>query len=479
MTEKLGKVYEKTFAEIRSSLSGDTYANVHDWMQAEYLANPAQLMSELKELEGECGQILGLPGSSNIQSTVPDSLVTDQDVPRRFKLALWQFGFLADSQLKGPVQSYAVSLTCTQRDNLQKLMVFKRGSEVQPFTVALAIGSATVMSCFLFAIFSKRLDILAEHITDEELQRELALRLMKTLLLHTTSSGDDNPDRRMLQSLGEKRAAAQRTHPSPFQHWSREQRLRDLIREQNASAVSKARVGTEEMSVMVFLDSAGPETRKIIAAAHQSEAPQFTAFPLSLLTKDFLHPKKEENPVWHAIHGHSWEKVEWWARRVYGKWEHKISQVIQAGQVHYNHAFVKMLPQDRYKELMTMWNSGLVDSKVMPAIMAKRKEFEPRDLAFLALQDDRAPRDFLNPAGTAEKQEALKRLVKQLQHEQRAWRVYLQKAKASDDMQRGDWNVQVARQQERLEEAWQSLSSAWCVTTAAKDTAVREIDVMT
>ncbi|CAJ1446416.1 unnamed protein product [Effrenium voratum] len=411
MTEKLGKVYEKTFAEIRSSLSGDTYANVHDWMQAEYLANPAQLMSELKELEG---------------------------------------------------------------------------SEVQPFTVALAIGSATVMSCFLFAIFSKRLDILAEHITDEELQRELALRLMKTLVLHTTSSGDDNPDRRMLQSLGEKRAAAQRTHPSPFQHWSREQRLRDLIREQNASAVSKARVGTEEMSVMVFLDSAGPETRKIIAAAHQSEAPQFTAFPLSLLTKDFL--KKEENPVWHAIHGHSWEKVEWWARRVYGKWEHKISQVIQAGQVpavksstgcapfrdsgkeleiycmaqlmqHYNHAFVKMLPQDRYKELMTMWNSGLVDSKVMPAIMAKRKEFEPRDLAFLALQDDRAPRDFLNPAGTAEKQEALKRLVKQLQHEQRAWRVYLQKAKASDDMQRGDWNVQVARQQERLEEAWQSLSS--------------------
>ena len=40
----------------------------------------------------------------------------------------------------------------------------------------------------------------------------------------------------------------------------------------------------------------------------------------------------------------------------------------------------------------------------MPAIMAKRKEFEPRDLAFLALQDDRAPHDFLNPAGTAEKQ---------------------------------------------------------------------------
>ena len=47
---------------------------------------------------------------------------------------------------------------------------------------------------------------------------------------------------------------------------------------------------------MVFLDSAGPETRKIIAAAHQSEAPQFTAFPLSLLTKDFLHPYYP-NPV--------------------------------------------------------------------------------------------------------------------------------------------------------------------------------------
>ena len=36
----------------------------------------------------------------------------------------------------------------------------------------------------------------------------------------------------------------------------------------------------------------------------------------------------------------------------------------------------------------------------------------------------------------------------------------LQKAKASDDMQRGDWNVQVARQQERLEDPRESTGEA-------------------
>ena len=87
------------------------------------------------------------------------------------------------------------------------------------FSVAVSIGSATVMSCYLLCIFAHRQGLLQKHSSDLELQRELGLRLMKALILHATSDPLSDPDQKMLQSLGEKRAAAQRTQPSPFQRW--------------------------------------------------------------------------------------------------------------------------------------------------------------------------------------------------------------------------------------------------------------------
>ena len=42
--------------------------------------------------------------------------------------------------------------------------------------------------------------------------------------------------------------------------------------------------------------------------------------------------KKEENPLWRAIHAHSWSGVTMWAKRVAGKWDYKIAQVIKSGQ---------------------------------------------------------------------------------------------------------------------------------------------------
>ena len=59
--------------------------------------------------------------------------------------------------------------------------------------------------------------------------------------------------------------------------------LRQLIQEQNRLSSAKAAIGSDELIAIVFLDMAGEEVRSIIAAAYQTEAPQHTAFPISLL----------------------------------------------------------------------------------------------------------------------------------------------------------------------------------------------------
>ena len=76
----------------------------------------------------------------------------------------------------------------------------------------------------------------------------------------------------------------------------RDERIRQLVNAQNRLAVSKARVSHEEITAIVLMDSAGAEFRQIVAAAHQTEAPQHTAFPVSMLNRDFLQPSYP-NPV--------------------------------------------------------------------------------------------------------------------------------------------------------------------------------------
>ena len=60
--------------------------------------------------------------------------------------------------------------------------------------------------------------------------------------------------------------------------------------EQNKLSVTKAKIHSNEMTAILLLDSAGPGFQKIIAKAHMADQPQDTAFPLSLLNKDFLQP---------------------------------------------------------------------------------------------------------------------------------------------------------------------------------------------
>ena len=194
--------------------------------------------------------------------------------------------------------------------------------------------------------------------------------------------------------------------------------------------------------------------------------------------------KKEENPLWHAIHGHSWRAVTMWAKRVAGKWDYKIAQVIKSGQApaikspvsasqyrdsgkelevvqmcqtmsYYDEHLKKNLPPHQYDMVMEQFLTGRLDAKNLPAVLAKRKDFRPAEFSFLLLenQDSVESLDFLS-LGSSDQQEKLQKLHKQLRIEQAAWRTHLAKLKAHEDAALGDFNQQVMRQQDALDEAW-------------------------
>ena len=87
--------------------------SVHVWMKQEY-GTPQKrqdLALSLCNLETQCRGCLGVGPASNLLDQVPHQTVRD-GTPVRFKAHLSKFGLLEDSQLKGPVNSFAVSLSC-------------------------------------------------------------------------------------------------------------------------------------------------------------------------------------------------------------------------------------------------------------------------------------------------------------------------------------------------------------------------------
>ena len=213
--------------------------------------------------------------------------------------------------------------------------------------------------------------------------------------------------------------------------------------------------------------------------------------------------KRDENPAWFNIFEHSWAKVTMWGRRVAGKWNYGIEQAILCGQVpsvksvagssqfrdtgcelevfqmaqameFFKEYFQKTLGEERFQVLQTMWLTGRLDSKIAPPVAARRKDFQPRDFVFVALEaQEGMPTDFLNMAGVAEKQSLLQKLHSSLLQEQRAWRSHLAKVKCFEDCALGDFNSQVAKQQDKLEEAWASHKRHWFHTHTALDCSVR------
>ena len=328
--------------------------SVHVWMKQEYgtLQKRQDLALSLCDLETKCRGCLGLGPASNLLDQVPRQTVRD-GTPVRFKVHLSKFGFLEDSQLKGPVNSFAVSLSCNhyfinvlstfyqlfinffinllstslstfyqlvlstcfinlfinflstclstfyqlfinclsiffinllstcfinlfinfistfyqlvlstfyqhsinfylldlRRDNIHKIMCSKKGNQtdkynlevlfsfvtelapapvpagavIKPFSVSLCIGSSTIMACYLTTIFAMKLDLL--NSSDTELLQSLAMRLLSCLVNHCMSDPKADPDQQMLEAMGEKRMALQRTPVSPYQHWYVYQRI--------------------------------------------------------------------------------------------------------------------------------------------------------------------------------------------------------------------------------------------------------------
>ena len=131
----------------------------------------------------------------------------------------------------------------------------------------------------------------------------------------------------------------------------------------------------------------------------------------------------------------------------------------------YEH-FKKNLPPHQYDMVMEQFLTGRLDAKILPAVLAKRKDFRPAEFSFLLLenQDSMESLDFLS-LGSSDQQEKLRKLRKQLCVEQAAWRTHLAKLKAHEDAALGDFNQQVMRQQDALDEAWKDavLEHCWSV----------------
>eukprot|EP00913_Durusdinium_trenchii_P001026 g944.t1 len=134
--------------------------------------------------------------------------------------------------------------------------------------------------------------------------------------------------------------------------------------------------------------------------------------------------------------------------------------------------FQKALKPDRFDQVKSDWLAGKLDTQILPAVLAKRKDFQPRDFQFVLLeqQDALSGLNFLS-LGSSEKQESLQRLHKQLGQEQKAWRAHMAKVKAHEDSSMGSFNRQVSRQQEALEEAWQEQSTKFIQVFSCADVA--------
>ena len=122
----------------------------------------------------------------------------------------------------------------TDKYNLEVLFSFvtelapapvSEGAVIKPFSVSLCIGSSTIMACYLTTIFAMKLDLLNSSQSDTELLRSLAIRLLSCLVIHCMSDPKADPDQQMLEAMGEKRMALQRTPVSPYQHWYVYQRI--------------------------------------------------------------------------------------------------------------------------------------------------------------------------------------------------------------------------------------------------------------
>ena len=107
--------------------------------------------------------------------------------------------------------------------------------------------------------------------------------------------------------------------------------LQESIYRHNKQAVNKARIMPDEVTALYVYDAAPPDIRRMLKVIWGTEVPAHTAVPLHLLSGNFWLPKKslslkvnaQQNPLWHTVCSHSWDKVAEYIRRLEGKWNAK------------------------------------------------------------------------------------------------------------------------------------------------------------
>lgn len=188
--------------------------------------------------------------------------------------------------------------------------------------------------------------------------------------------------------------------------------------------------------------------------------------------------RKKENPLWAEILDHSYLKVVQWSKRVLSKWNHKVHEVVKAGRqpqlrsnavcavyrdagrekevwrmsclmTHYDRFFQENLSAAQYQALMVQWSSGRLDARLTPEVMAMRPDFRPQDLAFVFMEVEDVPKNFLEDNVCKEKGAVLEKLVRKLRAEQGMFRREHALRKAAE----GNYLGLHATWQEKVEEA--------------------------
>lgn len=332
--------YAAVFAGMQASMGQldaeglPQYKDVHHWLQEEYGTADARdaLVRDLQGLEGRCREVLGL-AAGDYQTTVPSSFSDSsagESRPATFKLRLWQVDFRRTGQVKAGASLHAI------RDCVHKNLVGRgnetakyplevlfdwqwsgggaAGSEIVPFSIGVAIGTATTVASYLTAIYALRLNLLEDALRGSSGPGgpggpvDLATRLLKCLVLHATSDPKPSLEEQILDSLRTKIQASARTRPTPLQMHNmlskvvdqraqargrvpRATLFREVLSKHNSDSSAKTRVPIEEMSAIILLDEAGVGLQDVVALAWQAESPPYTALPVSLLNQSFLNPE--------------------------------------------------------------------------------------------------------------------------------------------------------------------------------------------
>ena len=113
--------------------------------------------------------------------------------------------------------------------------------------------------------------------------------------------------------------------------------------------------------------------------------------------------------------------------------ELEVFQMCQTMSYHDEH-FKKNLPPHQYDMVMEQFLTGRLDAKFLPAVLAKRKDFRPAEFSF---QISRRSCESCASNCVSSRR-----------------RTHLAKLKAHEDAALGDFNQQVMRQQDVLDETW-------------------------